>query len=74
MRTLIQNVKILVDGKVELTSCSLSPEAVSFGVFSDHSAFDRIIDIVKNAGEIHPDADVPFEAVIDNTFAENAVL
>ncbi|MBQ4101286.1 MAG: dihydroorotase [Oscillospiraceae bacterium] len=44
MRTLIQNVKILVDGKVELTSCSLSPEAVSFGVFSDHSAFDRVID------------------------------
>ena len=40
----------------------------------EQSAFDRIIDIVKNAGEIHPDADVPFEAVIDNTFAENAVL
>ena len=35
--------------------------------------FDRIIDIVKNAGEIHPDADVPFEALIDNTYAENAV-
>lgn len=40
----------------------------------EQQAFDRIIDIVKNAGEIHPDADVPFDALINNTFAENAGL
>ncbi|MBR2028436.1 MAG: ABC transporter substrate-binding protein [Oscillospiraceae bacterium] len=38
----------------------------------EEAAFDRIIDIVKNAGEIHPDADVPFEAIIDNSYAEAA--
>jgi len=37
-------------------------------------AFDRIIDIVKNAGEIEQEAQVPFEALIDNTYAEKAVL
>ena len=45
------------------------------GAFSEtpvmtQEAFDRIIDIVKNAGEIAPDAVVPFEALIDNTYAE----
>ena len=48
--------------------------AFSHNPVMEQAAFDRIIDIVKNAGEIHPDADVPFEAVIDNTFAENAAL
>ena len=36
------------------------------------SSFQRIVDIVKNAGEVHPDADVPFEELIDNSFAQAA--
>ncbi len=36
------------------------------------SSFHRIVDIVKNAGEVHPDADVPFEELIDNSFAQAA--
>ena len=36
------------------------------------SSFERIVDIVKNAGEVHPDAQVPFEALIDNSFAASA--
>ena len=35
-------------------------------------SFDRIVDIVKNAGEVHPDAQVPFDALIDNRFAQVA--
>lgn len=33
-------------------------------------AFERIIDIIKNAGEIEETAAVPFEALIDNSIAE----
>lgn len=33
--------------------------------------FQRIVDITKNAGEVKQDAVVPFEAVIDNTLAQN---
>ena len=47
--------------------------AFSYTPVMEKEAFDRIIDIVKNAGEIHPDADVPFEDIINNTYAENAV-
>ena len=36
-------------------------------------AFNRIIDIVKNAGEISADAVVPFEALIDNSYAEKTL-
>ena len=46
--------------------------AFSHNPVMEQAAFDRIIDIVKNAGEIHPDADVPFDAVIDNSCAEAA--
>ena len=48
------------------------------GAFSEtpimtEDAFDRIIDIVKNAGEIASDAVVPFEGLIDNSYAEKAL-
>lgn len=46
--------------------------AFSYTPVMNKAAFDRIIDIVKNAGEIEADAQVPFEALIDNTYAENA--
>ncbi|MBQ5314149.1 MAG: ABC transporter substrate-binding protein [Oscillospiraceae bacterium] len=35
-------------------------------------SFERIVEIVKNAGEMHADAVVPFEALIDNSYAEKA--
>ncbi|MBE6887245.1 MAG: ABC transporter substrate-binding protein [Ruminococcaceae bacterium] len=38
----------------------------------DRESFDRIVEIVKNAGEISNDAVVPFEALIDNSYAEKA--
>lgn len=34
-------------------------------------AFDRIVDIVKNAGEIEAAAQVPFDALVDNSLAKN---
>lgn len=36
-------------------------------------AFNRIVDIVRNAGEIAAEDVVPFEAIIDNTYAEKAL-
>ena len=39
----------------------------------NQDAFDRIIDIIKNAGEIEPDTQVEFDKVINNTYAEKAV-
>ncbi|MBR2502494.1 MAG: ABC transporter substrate-binding protein [Oscillospiraceae bacterium] len=48
------------------------------GAFSEtpvmgEDAFERITDIVRNAGEIGAEDVVPFEAIIDNSYAENAV-
>ena len=48
------------------------------GAFSENpvmteEAFERITDIVRNAGEIGAEDVVPFEAIIDNSYAENAV-
>lgn len=47
------------------------------GAFSDtpvmsEESFDRIVEIVKNAGEIHADAVVPYDKLIDNSYAETA--
>ena len=47
--------------------------AFSYTPVMTSDSFDRIVDIVKNAGEVHPDAAVPFEALIDNSYAQKAV-
>lgn len=44
--------------------------AFSYTPVMTQDSFDRIVKIVKNAGEVHPDAVVPFEALIDNSYAE----
>ena len=46
--------------------------AFSYTPVMTEESFDRIVDIVKNAGEVHPDAQVSFDALIDNRFAQVA--
>ena len=46
--------------------------AFSYTPVMSQDSFDRIVDIVKNAGEIAENAQVEFEALIDNSFAEKA--
>lgn len=47
--------------------------AFSYTPVMTEESFDRIVEIVKNAGEVNADATVPFEALIDNSFAEKTV-
>ena len=47
--------------------------AFSFTPVMTEEAFERITDIVRNAGEIAQDAVVPFDALVDNAYAEKAV-
>ena len=44
--------------------------AFSYTPVMTRDSFDRIVEIVKNAGEVSPDAVVPFDALIDNSYAE----
>ena len=46
--------------------------AFSYTPVMTPDSFERIVEIVKNAGEMHADAVVPFEALIDNRYAEKA--
>ena len=46
--------------------------AFSYTPVMTPDSFERIVEIVKNAGEMHADAVVPFEALIDNSYAEKA--
>ena len=36
-------------------------------------AFNRLTDILKNAGELPADVNIEYSAIIDNTFAEAAL-
>ena len=46
--------------------------AFSYTPVMTEESFDRIVEIVKNAGEVHPDAVVPYDKLIDNSYAQAA--